>query len=331
MDHTGRVDGTLPREGVLVLADGTEIALQLPPPGDVLGDQLRAGVYEVPPAHRLALELIDETSVVLDCGAHIGTFAVPAARKGAHVVAVEPNPTNVAALTANVLDGDVVVLEAAVGAGRGSVRFVDDGAWGRVVDRRQRGARAVRSIGATELIEVLGRPPDVVKIDVEGYELEAIEGLAPLLAARPPMVFECNAYALDLRGRTASALLRSVQDLGYRLYQIETLDRLVEKDDAVFQARCYVDCLAVAELPPRLSHWQVLPRPSPDSIAIDVLAQAHDPLPMVRRWLGRALAMAPPELHRHPDVAAGLDLLRHDPDRQVRRAARSTARRHPRR
>lgn len=287
----------------------------LPPPGDVIGDQLRAGTYVVPPAHELVLELLTPGDVLLDCGAHIGTLTIPAARAGARVVSVEANPTNADVLARNGEGLDVRVVRAAVGATSGTVDFLFDGAWGRIV---KRGGTKVQSVTGREL----DCTPDVVKLDVEGSEIEAFTGLAPILGHHPPIVFECNAYALALRNRSAGELRRAVEALGYRLFQIETERRLVETDSDVFQARSFVDLLAVVDLPDALRDWSILPRPTPEDVSYDVAAMSKDALVSTRRWLAAELATAPAELRVNARVVESIERLRSDEDRGVRKLAK---------
>lgn len=309
-------------EGRFQLPDGTEVALVLPPAGDVLGDQIRQGSYEVAPAHRLVLDLLGPGTVLVDAGAHIGTLSTPAAARGATVVAVEPNPVNAALLRSNTAGQDVTVVEAALGAIPGTVSFLADGAWGRVVDGTAAGAATVQVVTGRELLGVLGRPPDVVKLDVEGFEIEAIAGMAPLLTHRPPLIFESNAYALALRGRSTAELLGSVERLGYSIYRIEPEGRLVTIDAALHQGLAYIDCVGLVDVPESLVDWRVLPRPTADAVAVEVAAQARDRLVDLRRWVVSSLAGAPDDVRCHPRTLAALAMLRRDPDRRVRWAAR---------
>ena len=313
-------------EGRFLLPDRTEVVLGLPPAGDVLGDQIRRGTYEVAPAHRLVLDLVGPGALLVDAGAHIGTLSAAAGARGATVVAVEPNPVNAALLRANTAPYDVTVVEAVLGQTAGTVSFLADGAWGRVVDDKAEGAVTRPVVTGRELLGTLGRPPDVVKLDVEGYEVEALEGLAPLLTGHPPMVFECNAYALALRGLRVEQLTRAVEELGYEVFRIDPPDRLSPAGTATFQTRSWIDCLAVAGPLPDHASRVVTARPGVEDIAADVAVQARDPDAPTRAWLAGALAGAPTDVRADQRVEGALRALSVDRDRRVRRAAKRTLR-----
>jgi FkbM family methyltransferase len=60
-----------------------------------------------------------------------------------------------------------------------------------------------------------GRPPRLIKCDVEGHELAVFQGAAHTLRAhRPLLLFECEAR--HLRGHTMADLFCHLEELGYR-------------------------------------------------------------------------------------------------------------------
>jgi FkbM family methyltransferase len=304
------------------------VTLELPVRGDPLASLIADGDYEVPTAHAIVLDMLSPGGgLLLDVGAHLGTLAVPAALLGSRVVAVEANPHNAAILRANGAGLPLEVVEAAAGDdGSASVRFLPDGPYGRIV-RRGRGSIEVPIVTGAQLLRRLGGAPDIVKIDVEGSEIEVLRGLAPVLAHRPPLVFEANAYALDLRGRHVDDLHRAVEAMGYEIYRIEP-DLLVPVGSTTFQARSWIDCLAVPAGVPvgTLTSLPIGTRPTAGDIAGDVFVGAREPLSTTRAWLAAALAGAPDDLHADPRVVEALELLADDPDRAVRRAAHRTRR-----
>lgn len=65
--------------------------------------------------------------------------------------------------------------------------------------------------------EADGRTLRLVKIDVEGYEFEVLEGCRDLLARHRPWIYcEFNDVVLRDRGRSSQELLDLLADLGYR-------------------------------------------------------------------------------------------------------------------
>jgi FkbM family methyltransferase len=124
-----------------------------------------------------------------DVGANIGIYTIAAARRGVRVTSYEPNPETAALLRRNValngLSDRVTVQEVAVAATAGRLTFKSEGTlnWAARVDRTG---------GLDVQAATLEGAFDVVKIDVEGYELEVLAGAAPLLAedeSRPRAIF----------------------------------------------------------------------------------------------------------------------------------------------
>ena len=159
---------------------------------------LRPDLYE-PELARFLDEAVRPGMTVLDIGAHVGLHTLRLSRRvGAHgrVIALEPSPA-AAGLLRRHLDwnggANVTVVQAAVDAAAGEVDFVyrpdpfDPGGFANSLayDISGRTAR-VRTLAIDDLCE--GLAPDLIKIDVEGYEARAIAGAARTLAAHAPVL-----------------------------------------------------------------------------------------------------------------------------------------------
>lgn len=133
----------------------------------------------------LFVAALNGRAVVYDIGAHAGYYTLAAARRARQVIAFEPNPANFAALGFHVernrLD-NVALRNEAVGARPGNARFssADGGYQGRL----GQGDITVRVTALDRLIEAGLPAPDVVEMDVEGGELDALAGAAKLLETR---------------------------------------------------------------------------------------------------------------------------------------------------
>jgi FkbM family methyltransferase len=182
---------------------------------------LREGSFE-PAELAAALACVQAGDNVIDVGANIGLLTVPlghAVAPGGIVVAIEPLPSNTRRLRANIARNDldtVRVVEAAVGSadGRATLHTAGDPAFGslrEVVKHRTSVDLDVALRSLDSLWGELGRPAvALVKIDVEGAELDVLEGARELLAtARPVLLIEADPGA-------AANTVRSTLDLaGY--------------------------------------------------------------------------------------------------------------------
>jgi FkbM family methyltransferase len=170
-------------------------------------------------------------AVFLDVGAHWGFYALLAHKKGwfERIVAVEPDPTNYAQLQANLfLNGASTAIEALrLAASDRSTTF------GLRVDSRNRGgsrlveaADDIATCRAARLDTVLDLDLAdrllVAKIDVEGHEEPAIEGLLAVLA-RNHCVLQIEIWDLPDDHRRAHRITEQLARLGIR--HVDTVDR----------------------------------------------------------------------------------------------------------
>lgn len=164
---------------------------------------------------------ITEGDTVLDVGAHTGFFTLLAAGgvgPNGQVVAFEPFPRNVAYLRRHVSLNDlrnVEVVHAAVGSRTGTTSFASgpNSYTGRVA------AGGEITVPTTSLDEYLANRPDpaVLKIDVEGAEVDVLRGAARLLSQSRPIVFVA-AHSPELR-RECREILEVAG------YTVDSLDR----------------------------------------------------------------------------------------------------------
>lgn len=187
--------------------EGTRLLLDFDHPGE---RAIWLDTYE-PWVQRKVVELLRAGTVLFDVGAYIGTYALLARRiaPGIRVVAIEPDPHNRERLVRNLaLNGaaDVVVVPNAVAAREEDVSFASSGMHGHVGD----GDIVVRAVTLDSLGERFGLP-DVVLMDIQGAEAEALAGAGRLLSdARPIWIVELHGE----EGLRAADLLR---EAGYVL------------------------------------------------------------------------------------------------------------------
>lgn len=173
--------------------------------------------------------------VLWDVGANVGavTLSVAAQIPGVRVEAFEPSPRVRERLQRNVALNpglDVCVHALALANEPGRTRFFESAEAGnsgigtlyQAHNTRDLGADVVVERGDALIAEGAARAPDVVKIDVEGFEPEVLEGLSTTLAGhRPALVVESSAYRLDARGLPRAAIARRLTELGFEVRLID--------------------------------------------------------------------------------------------------------------
>jgi FkbM family methyltransferase len=184
----------------------------------------------------LLTKVIEPGQVVYDVGANIGFFTIICSRlagAGGRVYAFEPMPESAATLRHNValnsLDNTAVVEKAASSApGRAELLISEWSAFHALRSEeisppeRARGAVDVETVTLDGFAsESEAGPPDVVKIDVEGAELEVIKGMSALLASKRPLLI------CELHGTNAE-FVRLIESSGYQASAVESDQPLVD-------------------------------------------------------------------------------------------------------
>lgn len=185
-----------------VIAGGPAAGLRIDATGFHAGYVLGTSDY---PEQQWLTETLKPGDVFVDAGAAIGFFSLLASRlvgPQGSVVAFEPFPENAARLRKNAALNDfanVEVNQAAVADAEGTAAF-------RFAPGRWYGGSLCPPIGSGENIDTISvsvttldnffvgrREPDVIKIDVEGSELDVLMGAMNLLEdARPSLLIEVH-------------------------------------------------------------------------------------------------------------------------------------------
>jgi len=162
-------------------------------------EQAVGDIYEQGPV------AVRDSDVVVDVGAHLGTFSRIALQRGARlVVAVEPDPVNAACFERTfeeeIANGRVRLVRAAAWHSPGSLQFEIGNAsqTGHVAGAQSGRAVTVRAVTLDDLIDELKLDRvDFIKMDIEGAERHALAGARQLLAARKPRLAICIYHAPD--------------------------------------------------------------------------------------------------------------------------------------
>jgi FkbM family methyltransferase len=163
------------------------------------------------PAVSIGELVVGQTSTILDIGACLGSISMVlgALASSGRVVAVEALPGNLACLATNLrtLAGpEVTLVHAAVGSETGEVRFhtaPGGSAWGHI-DIDGQDSTVVPQITIDQLVDELAlEHVDLIKLDIEGFELHALEGAVRTFQRfAPTLIVELNPYCLWRLGRT---------------------------------------------------------------------------------------------------------------------------------
>jgi FkbM family methyltransferase len=170
-------------------------------------------------------EFVRPGDLVFDVGAHVGNRTAAFRRLGARVVAIEPQPALVRTLKLiHGRDHDVVIEATAIGRRSGTIELklnLDNptvatasetfiaAAGGAPGWEGQAWTGSVQ-VPLTTLDSLIARhgQPAFMKIDVEGFEVEALHGLS---VPPPALSFEFTTIQRDV----AAAALRRCGELGY--------------------------------------------------------------------------------------------------------------------
>lgn len=172
---------------------------------------------------------------VLDGGAHWGYFtllAAKAAGPSGAVVAFEPDPRSFERLRwnvqANELGDRVRLVNAALADHEGEQPLFTHPlhhSWTSLFELP--GSTRTGSIETLSADHALGDdgPIDVVKLDVEGSELQALRGMRRMLGSwRPTLFLECHPTALSRAGSSVGELLSELRAAGYAAQAIDERD-----------------------------------------------------------------------------------------------------------
>jgi FkbM family methyltransferase len=160
--------------------------------------------------------------IVVEVGSNIGAHTLVLAQcvtRTGFVYAYEPQRIVFQALCANLALNSIVNVDArhaAVGAGSGWLTFPDidytyPANYSAIEIGRFPEGRPVRLVTLDEELDL--ERLDLVKVDVEGMELDVLKGASALIERFRPVL-----YLENDRAEKSAPLIRLLFDLGYRLY-----------------------------------------------------------------------------------------------------------------
>lgn len=224
----------LPGAVAVPFVDGTVLLAQ--PGMEGATGNIYCGLHEFPDMS-FVLHALRPGDLFVDVGANVGSYTVLAAGAcGADVISCEPIPAAYRHLQLNIhineLDDRVRALRVGVGSATGLLRFTSTfDSMNHVVTGAQESQSPTVQVEVTSLDELLeAEDPYLLKIDVEGYETEVVDGASQTLA-RPNLA----AVVMELNGSGGrfgfdeSDLHRTMLEFGFDPYTYDPFSRTLLK------------------------------------------------------------------------------------------------------
>lgn len=178
----------------------------------------------------LLKNILQPGMLVVDIGAHIGYFSrIMSNLVGPNglVYALEPSPENFKLLKKNTKKTkNVKIFQLAAADKRGSVDFYQSAKTGchSLISADFRPMKI--TVASTDLDGFLEqqniRKIDLIKMDIEGGELLALEGMRKILfsSPSPALILEFNPECLKLAGYDPLILLKKIEETGFSIWGI---------------------------------------------------------------------------------------------------------------
>lgn len=201
-------------------------------PDDSL-DLAKWGIYEVFESSIIS-SCLEQGMIAVDIGAHIGYYSCAMANTSAVVWAFEPNPLNYAYLQVNAQPYPNIVLQQyAVSNESGKcvdihlspINSGDDTLY--PFDEQHVVTVKVKTVRLDDLLE----RADFIKIDVQGSEIRALQGMEKLLSNNRPMKMAIEYYPDGLRaaGDNPVEMLIFLWAYGFKLWEIREGDKRLDQ------------------------------------------------------------------------------------------------------
>jgi FkbM family methyltransferase len=198
---------------------------------DIIGRCIEQNGFWENHVYNFYTRFLKDSDVVLDAGANVGFHTINMARKAKFVHAFEPQPLVYNLLCANVLLNDVThkveQYKLALGDKESVVKLQplnmfdeQDGTHnfgGRGLTIDGRGEGGIKTIAFDSLnIDI-----NVIKIDIQGFELMAVNGMLETLQVNKPWILLENYEGLE----NDEEVLSILSVLGYDVYRLQVAPR----------------------------------------------------------------------------------------------------------
>src|SRR6266704_5853008 len=199
------------------------------------GDPRMASRDFEPEEVKTFLELLESHGTVLDIGANVGFYSCLAASRGKHVLSFEPSPRNLRFLYRNLVENglqDTEVFPVGVAKQCGLSRIYGFGGissfvagWAQA-DTSKYSLVPVTTLDAVAAKRFQGKKL-LIKMDVEGFELDVLAGATETLSLEPRPVWMVEILLRDgvIPGGTNTRFLETFEMFWAFGYQCRKLDQ----------------------------------------------------------------------------------------------------------
>jgi FkbM family methyltransferase len=188
---------------------------------------------------------IENGSVVLDLGANIGLYTLIAAKSASQVFAFEPDPKSFSNLKKNIEANNAMnvhLVNKAVRNKTGKDPFcsyskypLDRGNLHIVTEHEKMNQNfiVVETISLDEFFRNKSKKIDVIKMDIEGLEFEALEGMKELLSSnkKVKLFMEFNPYTLNRRGVNMGSFVNLIFEMFSNVYHVDEDNKTMKRID----------------------------------------------------------------------------------------------------
>lgn len=193
-----------------------------------------SGLLPEPGSLALVQKLLKPGGTFIDVGANVGLFSVAAGRQigpSGSILSFEPAPETMSALTAtmrlNGLSPIVTLHQSAAGRENGTARLNIGQICGHSSLLPLEEKREAIDVSIVVLDDIIGdRKVDLIKIDVEGWELEVLEGLRKTLANNrdASVLLEFGPSHIKRAGSDPLTWVSTLRTFGMDIYEINEDD-----------------------------------------------------------------------------------------------------------
>jgi FkbM family methyltransferase len=251
---------------------------------------LASGQTFEPDEVALVKQQVKPGDVIIDIGANIGYYTLLFAQLAGdtgHVVAFEPDPENFALLYKNIHLNqyrNVTLVQKAVATKNSFATLYlcdDNKGMHRLYDSVCcQSSIEVKTVCLDDYLPQLVKKVDFVKIDIEGAEYNALQGMQKILTQQQPkLLTEFSPAALFEYGIKPQTYVNFLTSLGFDLYQVDSLEKV---DLAQLETDLHIVSQIMQNLLPELQHKSSMPEVV--ETVLQQLQQQNYPRPLVENF-----------------------------------------------